>query len=256
MNRRAAAADFLDREHRNRAHYRNLPAEFAPADLKEAYAIQRAFHERLIPRWGPVAGWKIAVTTPAMREILKIPRPVIGAIFARRIHRAPTRLRAADFTHPGLEFEVALELGSDLPKRGRPYTISEVQPAIAAAYPAFEIVEDRFAHYAETLGTSLCADNAWNAGIVLGPRTDRPELNLLRAARGTVIFEGRDLGAGTSTPLESLTWLTNELHEHDFPVAKGMIVMTGSLIATQYPGAGSLTRFEVTGLGEMQLEFT
>jgi 2-keto-4-pentenoate hydratase len=256
MDRRVAAADFLDREHRNRARYRNLPAEFAPRDLKEAYAIQRAFHERLIPRWGPVSGWKIAVTTPAMRRILNIPRPVIGAIFARRIHRAPTRLRAADYIHPGLEFEVALELGSDLPKRSRPYTISEVAPAVAAAFPAFEIVEDRFADYTETLGASLCADNAWNAGIVLGPRTDRPEPELLRASRGMVVFDGRDLGAGMSTPLESLVWLTNELHDNDFPVTKGMIVMTGSLIATQYPRAGSSAHFKVTGLGEADLEFT
>src|SRR5687767_7881118 len=122
MDRIAAAADFLDRAHRDRARYENLPPEIRPADLAEAYAIQRAFHERLIPRLGAIAGWKIAVTTPAMRKILNIPRPVIGAIFARRIHRPPVRLRAADFIHPCLEFEVALELADDLPKRGKPYT--------------------------------------------------------------------------------------------------------------------------------------
>ncbi len=255
MNRVEAAAQYLVRAHETHANYQNLPSDLAPIDLRDAYKIQQVFHKHLEARYGSVVGWKIAVTTPAMRKILDIPRPVIGAIFRDRVHRAPVRLSAADFVRPCIEFEIALELSRDLPRQAVPYRAEDMLPLVTAAYPAFELVDDRFADYRDTQGTSLCADNAWNAGIVLGPRVEHVDESFLKEAQGQVTFEGRDLGMGTSSPLESLAWLANELADIGLEARKGMIIMTGSLVATQYPAAGSRAEFTVKGLGEVTVEF-
>lgn len=255
MDKAERAAEFLDQSYRERRRYENLPPAIAPADLTEAYAIQRALQDRWKPRLGDVVGWKIAVTTPAMRRILNIPRPVVGGIFASRVHQCPTTFRAADFVHACIEFEIALRLATDLPHRASAYTAADVLPAVGAACPAFELVDDRFADYTTTQGLSLCADNAWNAGIACGQWVAGPAPSLLAPARGNVVFDGRELGEGESTPLDALAWLADELALVGLPLRRGMIVMTGSLLATQYPVAGSRTSFTAHGLGRITIDF-
>ena len=74
-----------------------LPDELYPASLDEAYAIRAAYEavDAAGPR-GPVAGYKIAITTKVMQELCGIDEPCYGAIFAPRgasRHRAAARRR-------------------------------------------------------------------------------------------------------------------------------------------------------------------
>src|SRR6202008_4796805 len=103
-----------------------------------------------------------------MPQVMGITHPCGGAIFARTIRTSPARLRAADFVNLRIESEIALQLGADLPASGAPWPRARVAPAVAAALPAFELIEDRNADYAKTEASSLIVENCWNGGIVTG----------------------------------------------------------------------------------------
>src|ERR1700758_2120486 len=157
-----------------RLPYRNLPDDLRPASFAEAYAAQEAYYRLAEPTYGAVAGAKIATTTKVMQRLMGIDHPCGGAIFSRTIHRSPATLRAADFVNLRIESEIALKLGADLPASGAPWTPQTVAPAVAAALPAFELIEDRNADYATTDALSLIVENCWNGGIVTGKPQGHP----------------------------------------------------------------------------------
>jgi 2-keto-4-pentenoate hydratase len=254
QERAERAGGHMWRSGREGASYANLPAELRPADVDEAYAAQAEFHRLAIPVHGPIGGWKIATTTKVMQELMGIGHPCAGAIFASRIHQSPARLQAKDYVSLKIEFELAFRLAADLPASSAPFEPGRMLGAVDAVMPAFELVDDRHAVYRETSALSLIADNAWNAGIVLGsPRDPRavPELDKLagRLAIGDQRFEGR-----SDRPLEALAWIADLTAKLGPGLRRGMIVMTGSLIPTKPIAAGESAAFEVAGLGEVRLQ--
>lgn len=252
-SRPAAMADFMWQARRRRETYRNLPADLAPRDLAEAYAGQEAYYALAEPTYGPVAGAKIATTTRVMQELMGITHPCAGAIFARSIHASPARLHLADFVNLRIESEIALRLGADLAAARAPFTRETAAPAVAAAMPAFELIEDRHAVYRETDARSLIVENCWNGGIVVGAEVARlPELV---AIHGTLAVNGATVGEGVAEdPFATLAWLANTLAERGRGLAAGMVVITGSVIPTVSVAPGDRAVFRVDGLGEAVLD--
>jgi 2-keto-4-pentenoate hydratase len=131
---------------------------------------------------------------------------------------------------------------------------------VSAVMPAFELVDDRQADYAQLAAQvlTLIADNAWNAGIVLGaPRRDWHAVDL-SAARGVMVINGAVVGEGRGHdvmghPFEALRWLVNMLAQQGKGLTQGMIVMTGSLVATKFVKAGDTVGLSVEGLGEVRV---
>ena len=77
-------ARFLHEAHRERVAYQPIPDAFAPRDIDEAYDMQEAFHELLAPERGSVAGYKIALTTPVMQQMVGFGHPCSGVVFCQR----------------------------------------------------------------------------------------------------------------------------------------------------------------------------
>ena len=131
---------------------------------------------------------------------------------------------------------------------------------MAAVMPAFELVDDRQADYAQlaTQVLTLRADNAWNAGIVLGsPLRDWRTIDLA-AAHGVMAINGSVVGEGHGRdvmehPLEALLWLANMLAQQGKNLTQGMVVMTGSMVTTKFVHAGDTVDLAVGRLGEVQL---
>ncbi len=142
-DRANAMARWMWEARRRRLPYRNLPDELRPASIAEAYAAQEAYYRLAEPVYGAVGSAKIATTTKVMQRLMGIDHPCGGAIFARTIHASPAQLRTADFVNLRLESEIALKLDADLPAAGAPWTREAVAPAVAAAHPAVELIEDR-----------------------------------------------------------------------------------------------------------------
>ena len=248
------AAQHLWDAHRQRADYENLPAALAPATIDDAYAIQDVFHARATPALGPIAGWKIATTTAVMQKLMGIDRPCAGAIFARAVHRSPARLAAADYVSLKVECEIAFRLSRDLGPAGGPFAIADVESAIDAVMPAFELVDDRHAVYRDTSALSLIADNCWNQGVVLGEPVAPLTEAALNALQGRLEIGGRPALEGRADgPLRALAWVATLIAARGHALRRGMIVMTGSLIPTAAVAPGETARFAVGGLGEVQL---
>jgi len=248
--------------HQRRQRFRRLRGDLAPTSFEEAYAVQDAVHELFrADGWGDLGGHKIALTSRAIQELCGVDQPAGGAIFARTIQRSPATLRLADFMHLGLEFELGVRLGADLPPSGAPYTRESVAPAVAACMPAFELIEDRGADYRDLDAYSILTDKCWCGGVVLGPEvTDWRHLDLVNAPvelvwNGEVIDHGVT-GAAMGHPLEGLAWLANLLAGRGRVMRAGEIVITGSALKTRFPEPGDEVTYRIAALGETTVRIT
>ncbi len=259
MNPRAQAmAEYLWRARVKREPYHNLPPELTPANFREAYEGQEAYYRLAEPFYGPVAGAKIATTTKVMQELMGIPHPCGGAIFARTIHASPSRINSADFVNLRIECEIALHLGQPLLSTLAPWNRESVMPSVIAAMPAYELIEDRNAVYRETDARSMIVDNCWNGGIVVGddPDPDEPLPDLV-GIRGRLEMNGKLVAEGRAEdPYATLAWLANLVAERGRSLDAGMTVITGSIVATMSIAPGDRAVFTVDGLGEAVLEVT
>lgn len=249
-----AAAHFIADAHRSRATYENLPERLAPQSAADAYAAQEALRDLWEPLHGPVVGLKIATTTKVMQQLMGIDSPCAGMIYERRVRTSPARLKLGDYVHLAVEFELAVRLKSALPAKQRPYTAAEAQAAVGEVMPAFELIEDRNAHYKSTRALSLIADNAWNAGIVLGPARRMLAGQDVNGLQGRLTINGAENATGrTDDPMGALAWLATLAAERKRPLQAGMVVITGSVIPTLPIAAGEHFRFELESLGAVEL---
>lgn len=255
------AAKWLYDAHARRERFAPMPDDLAPQSIDDAYAVQADYvglrHEQL----GPVVGYKVAVTTPAMRQMTGLTDAIAGDMLEKSVLRGPARVRASDYVRLLVEFEIAVQLADDLPVVGAPYTRETVAASVGALMPAFELADDRNADYS-TLAAHplmLIADNAWNEGAVLGAPVHAWKDIDLAALEGTAFVDGKRAGRGQGSdvmghPFEALAWLANNLAARGLGLWRSDVVITGSLIASRFPTPGQTVRFDAGALGSVELQ--
>lgn len=251
------AATWLDNEHLNGARYVPLPDEFLPVDIPGAYRIQQAFVARLNQRGRPSFGWKIALTAETMQQMVGIDRPVGGVICAPGLHESPAELRAAEHGRIAIECEVALRLGADLMADAAPFDEATIRAAVDGVAAAYEVADDRNADYTRLDAFSMIADNAWNAGMVLGEVHDPEALDDLADATAVLEIDGKEVGRGVGAdalghPLNGFRTLANEMAAQGQSMRQGEWILTGTVIRTQFPTAGSELVYRHSTLGEVR----
>lgn len=231
-----------------------LPAELIPADLDSAYQVRAAYEAIEAPRRGAVAGYKIGLTTPIMQQLCGVDEPCYGAMFQSEIRRSPAEVRVADFCRVGIETEIAMRLGEDLPQGGDD---DRVAGAVESCMAAIEVLEDLRHDYKRLTAAAMVVGNVWNAGCVLAaPVAEWRKLDLA-AVTYRLTINDREIGAGKGgdvmgNPLNALTWLANKLAANGRPLQRGMVVMTGSTVPIQFPRPGDRAAVEVSGLGRAE----
>lgn len=238
-----------------------LPPAIRPADEADAYAVQEALHQVLqAAGHGPVAGHKIGCTTPVMQAFLRIPNPCAGGVFAPTIHHGLGVFPHARYLHVGVECELAVRLGADLPPGGAPYDRASVGRAVDAVMGAIEVVDDRWVHYPAVDTPTLVADDFFGAGCVLGePRAAWRTLDLEGVA-GTMALDGEGVGQGHGRdilghPLVALAWLANSRAARGLGLRAGEVVLLGSLVTTRWVARGTRVQIELEGLGRAEARF-
>src|SRR4051794_21952327 len=192
---------------------------------------------------------------PIMRVFGGVGEPCYGAIFLSEVHHRRAELAISDYCRLGIETEIAMRLGEDLPQGG---DVERVGKAVESAMPAIELLEDLRHDYTRLTASAMVAGNVWNAGIVLGePVTDWRSLDLAQATARLTI-NGREIGQGRGSdvmgnPLNALCWLADKLAAAGTPLKAGMVVMTGSMVPIQFPAPGDHAVVEVDGLGRAEL---
>jgi 2-oxo-3-hexenedioate decarboxylase/2-keto-4-pentenoate hydratase len=234
-----------------------LPAELIPGELDDAYRVREQFEAIEAPRRGEVVGYKIGLTTPIMQKLCGVDEPCYGAMFASEIRHNPAEIRVGDYCRVGIETEIAMRLGADLPEGGGR---ARVEAAVESCMAAIEVLEDLRHDYKRLSARSMVAGNVWNAGCVLGaPVADWRKLDLAMATSRLTI-NGTEIGSGKGSdvmgnPLNALSWLADKLAADGRPLQRGMVVMTGSMVPIQFPNAGDRAVVEVSGLGAAEILF-
>ncbi|MDE0391627.1 MAG: fumarylacetoacetate hydrolase family protein [Rhodospirillales bacterium] len=254
----AALAERLFAEHAEGRPFRRLRGADRPSSLAEGYRVQ----ELLVRRWveagrGRPAGYKVGLTSEAIQTMYGSDQPISGVVFESGVHRSPARIALSHYGRLGIEFELAVEIGTDFRPEDAPFSLDDAVARVAACMPAFELIEDRHADHDDVDAPSILVDNAWCAGVVLGPR--RADWRTLDLASTAVSLRVNDAlpssavtGAAMGNPLHSLVWLAGQLASRGTALAAGTIVMTGSTLATQFPDAGDRFVYEIEGLGGVE----
>jgi len=249
-------ARLLMREHAAATKFHPMGPETGVSDLASAYEVQRRYVSLMSEAAGAPAGYKIGLTSARMQKMCNIDQPVAGVVLASRVMKNGVVLQASRYHHMGLEFEVGVRLGRDLPRGDAPLTRDRVAQAIDGVCAAVEVVDDRNADYATLEALSLIADNSWNAGAVLGAFST--SWDNLEAATGIVELNGQEIDRGYGRdvlghPFVPLTWLANHLAETGGALRAGDVVLTGSLIPTRFPKGPGAFRYELSGIGTIEL---
>jgi 2-keto-4-pentenoate hydratase len=250
------AAEWLIAEHRAGHRFTTLGPPAAPSAIPDAYDIQDKYVSLLREQSGEPAGYKIGLTSATMQAFCRIDHPIAGVVLARRVHPSGAIIKRSDFGRLGLEFEIAVRIKSDVPA-ATPCTAESIEPHIDGVCAAIELVDDRGADYANLDVRSLVADNSWNGGIVLSPFASAwPDLASVRgrATSGTNAL-GEGLGRDIlGHPFNSVAWLANHLASRGAALKAGQIVMTGSIVKTVFPEQPAHYRFDLEGLGVVEVQ--
>jgi 2-keto-4-pentenoate hydratase len=250
------AAERLLAEHKANVTFKPLGPD-GPATIVDAYDIQDRYVALLRGEHGDAVGYKVGLTSAAMQTFCGIDHPIAGVVLASRVHRSGATVRRAGFGRLGLEFEIAVRIKSDVPVSGVPCTAAMIARHIDGVCAAIEIVDDRGADYANLDVLSLVADNSWNGGIVLSEfATQWPDLEgvLGRATRDLAAIgegHGRDI---LGHPFNSAAWLATQLGSRGAGLKAGQVVMTGSVMKTIFPEADANYRFELAGIGSVEVQ--
>jgi len=238
-----------------------LPEDIRPQDLDDAYTVQERLNEILTERGcGRRVGYKIGCTTPVMQEYMNIHEPSFGEVLAPTMHRNAATFRHADYAEPGVEAEIAAQLGADLPAAGAPYDRDSVADAVDACMASVELVDARYFDFRQLDTPTMVADNFFNAACVLADPVREWRGIDLAAVAGRLVANGEELGTGTGSlimghPLEALAWLANRLAERGRELKAGEFVTLGSVVPTRWVNPGDLIEVEMAGLGGVSLKF-
>ena len=233
-----AAARKLHEAEKTRVQVRQLSLEHPALTVEQAYAIQKAWVALKVSEGRVVKGHKIGLTSRAMQMAVGINEPDYGVLFDDMFFQDGGEVPSDRFIQLRVEAELAFIMKA--PLRGPDCTIFDVYNATDYVIPALEILDARVQRVdPETKVTrkvvDTIADNAANAGIVLGGRPFRPEsvdmrwIGAICSKNGAI--EETGLAAGVlNHPANGIVWLANRLASHGIGLEPGQVVLAGSFI--------------------------
>ena len=232
------AAESLYRAEKTRTQIRQLSIEYLGITIADAYAIQTRWIEIKVAEGRVVKGHKIGLTSKAMQSALNIDEPDSGVLLDDMFFADGGLVPSDRFIATRVEAELAFIMSKRL--RGPGCTMFDVLNATDFVVPALEILDTRIERVDPITKATrkifdTIADNAANAGIVLGGRPIRPLEADLRWI-GALCFrngqlEETGLAAGVlNHPATAVAWLANKIAPLELALEPGQVVLAGSFI--------------------------
>ena len=257
------AAARLDEAEKTRRQIRMLSLQHPDMTIADAYLIQGAWIRRKLGAGRQAIGYKIGLTSRAMQLALGINEPDSGVLLDDMLFADGARIPCSRFI--GLRIEVELVFMLKTALRGPRCTIFDVLDATAYVAPHLEILDARIFRTDAEIGSTrtvrdTIADNAANAGIVVGGRPVRPDEVDLRwigavcSKNGAV--EETGLSAGVlNYPAHAVAWLANQLHLLGNGLEAGQLVLSGSFTRPIEVGPGDTVHADYGPLGMVSCSF-
>jgi len=259
----AALARELDESERSRVPIEQFSKRFPAMTIDDSYAIQREWIRLQRAAGRRPVGRKIGLTSRAMQIASQITEPDHGTLLDSMLIRDGSEVEAARYLVPRLEVEFAFVLAR--PLKGPGVTLFDVLNATDYVTPALELIDARIEQFdrhtkAPRKVLDTIADNAANAGIVLGGRPMRPDAADWRWA-GALLFkngviEESGLGAAVlNHPGNGVAWLANKIAPYDEGLAAGEIVLGGSFTRPVACARGDTFHADYGPLGSISVRF-
>jgi 2-oxo-hept-3-ene-1,7-dioate hydratase len=232
------AAERLHQAEKTRKQIRQLSLDHPGITLEDAYAIQQAWIDIKLAEGRVVKGHKIGLTSKAMQSALGIDEPDSGILFDDMFFADGGLVPSDRFIGTRVEAELAFVMKHRL--AGPECTMFDVLNATDFVVPALEILDTRIERVDPVTKSTrksfdTIADNAANAGIVLGGRPVRPldaDLRWIGALcyRNGQLEETGLAAAVLNHPATSVAWLVNKIASQGLALEPGQVVLSGSFI--------------------------
>jgi 2-oxo-hept-3-ene-1,7-dioate hydratase len=225
--------------------------------IADGYAVSRAWVAAKIADGRVVKGHKIGLTSRAMQQASQITEPDYGTLLDDMFFLNGSDIPMQRFIAPRIEAELAFVLAK--PLKGPDVTVFDVLAATEYVLPAIEIIDARIEQFDRDTQAmrrvfDTIADNAANAGIVMGGRPVKPDAIDLRWVsallyRNGVIEESGVAAAVLNHPANGVMWLANKLAQWDEGLAAGEVVLCGSFTRPVQGRAGDTFHVDYGPLG-------
>ena len=226
----------LDASEKSRVQLEHFSKRFPEMTVEDGYAVARQWVRDKIAAGRVARGHKIGLTSRAMQLSSQIDEPDYGTLLDDMFFEQGGDIPFNRFIAPRIEVELAFVLGRKL--QGPNVTMFDVLAATDYVVPAIEIIDARIEQFdrhteAPRKVFDTIADNAANAGIVLGGRPVKPDAVDLRWV-GALLFkngviEETGVAAGVlNHPANGIAWLANKLAPWGQHLAPGEVVLAGS----------------------------
>jgi len=225
--------------------------------VDDAYYVQQALVAKHLSDDSQVLGYKLGLTSKAMRDMLGVAEPDYAPVLSSMVFDDGTTVDLDHYIQPKAEAEIALILGK--PLTGPGVTTAQALDAISGARAAIEFVDSRIADWRITLVDTI-ADLASSAATVLG-RDIIPVSGWEPRLCGMVIRHNGDIvatGSGAAAmgdPVAAVAWLANTLAPYGITLEPGQFIMTGSLHAAFSVADGDEVRADFDRLGSVTMRF-
>lgn len=231
--------------------------------IDDGYLIQRAWVANKIASGRKLIGHKIGLTSRAMQRSSNINEPDYGALLDDMLFANNADIPISRFIEARVEVELAFVLKDRL--SGPNCTIFDVLKATDYIVPAIEIIDARIRRVDPETGVTrkvfdTIADNAANAGLVIGGNPVRPDAVDLRwisalIHRNGVIEESGVAAAVLGHPAMGVAWLANKLAPWGETLEPGEIILGGSFTAPVFASAGDSFHVDYGSLGSISVRF-
>ncbi len=219
-------------------------------DLAAAYAVQR----QLRAEAGPLAGWKLGVTSRAKQAQVGVREPVRGFLAASAALDLGEPLLVSDHIQPRAEPEIVFVMGADL--AGPAVTSADVIAATATVAVGIEILDSRYRDYQFTMA-DVVADNTSAGRYAIGPAVPAAGLDLrligvLLEHNGEVVATAAG-AAALGHPASAVAWLVRSLATENAGLRAGDVVLSGGLTAAVPVRAGDVVVATADRLGSVEI---
>ncbi len=235
----------------------HMPADwFGKLTLPQAYAVQLNILKRRVAEGDRHAGWKVGLTSQAMRTQQNVSEPCFAHLMASGHLQSGLRIKHASLIRPGIENELCLTLGTTL--QGANVSFDEALAAIATVEPALELVEVR-GDFSADIALSM-ADNAQQYGYITGKPVVYDPAIALDKTTVDVAFNHTQVQTATGAevmgnPVYSLIWLAGKLAEFGLSLDAGMKVMSGSFTKQYAVAPGDTVTSSFSDFGTVEATF-
>lgn len=253
----------LDEAEVSRTQISQISRDHPDMTIDDAYAIQKAWVERKIARGRTVIGHKIGLTSRAMQRAVNITEPDFGVLLDDMLFETTQPIPCDRFIEPRVEVELAFVLRDAL--SGPRCTIFDVLDCTNYIIPAVEIIDARVCRTDPQTGVTrkvldTIADNAANAGIVLGGRPVGPRDVDLRWVSALLSKNGfiEDTGVSAAVlnhPATGCAWLANRLSRFSVTLAPGEVLLSGSFTSPVFVSSGDTVHVDFGPLGAIGMQF-